>query len=166
MTQNLITLTMTPDELTAIDAAIEQLETRLHGLVDLTTAQRRSAPKMGLKSEQFARQALQTMELNPKVVPEGVDLADAKADLLTLDQMRPRFERLQRLAKRASDSEMALGSDVMATALEGYSLIKAIGRKHGLEDARKVLAGRFGKGPRQEAEAEAEPETTPQSAAA
>ena len=146
---------MTPDELTAIDTSIADLETRLHGLVDLTVAQRRSAPKMGQKSEQFCRQIINTMELNPKVVPEGVGLADAKADLIALDQLRPRFQRLRRLAQRAVDSEMALGSDVMSTALQGYAMLKAIGASHGLEPLRRELGGRFSKAARVEAEEEA-----------
>ena len=155
MNQNLISLTMTPDELTAIDTSIADLETRLHGLVDLTVAQRRSAPKMGRKSEQFCRRVINTLELNPKVVPEGVGLADAKADLIALDQLRPRFERLRRLAQRSVDSEMALGSDVMSTALQGYAMLKAIGTAHGLEPLRRELGGRFSKTARVEAEEEA-----------
>jgi len=154
MSQNLISLTMTPDELTAIDTLLADLETRLHGLVDLTIPQRRSVKKMGLKSEQFARKALNTMELNPQIVPQGVDLADAKADLSTLDQLRPRFERLHRLSKRAADTEMALGNDVMSTVLQGYALLKAIGAFHGLDSKRSELGERFSKTPRVEPDGE------------
>ncbi len=155
MSQNLITLTVTPEELTAIDAVISDLESKLHGLVDLSIPQRRSARKMGKKSEQFCRLTLNTMEINPQVVPQGVDLADAKADLNALDLLRPRFERLHRLSKRATDSEMALGNDVMSTALQGYALLKAIGAFHGLDDKRKVLGTRFSKSTRAQPEGEA-----------
>ena len=145
MNQNLISLTMTPDELTAIDASIADLETRLQGLIDLTTGQRRSVQKMGQKSEQFCRQIMNVMKLNPKVVPEGVGLVDALADLSSLDAMRPRFERLHRLSQRAADSELALGSDVMRAALQGYAMLRAIGASHGLEAVSRELSARFSK---------------------
>ena len=42
-----------------------------------------------------------------------------------------------------SDSEMALGSDAMGTALEGYALLKVTGRNRGLEALSNALSERF-----------------------
>ena len=63
--------------------------------------------------------------------------------------MRPRLQRLQRLTERASDSELALGSDVMNVALQGYALLKVVGKNQGLEALRKELGARFVKAARQ-----------------
>lgn len=43
---------------------------------------------------------------------------------------------------------MALGSDVMMTALVGYALLKVSGRNQGLDGLCQQLASRFGGGPR------------------
>ena len=51
--------------------------------------------------------------------------------------------RLQRLVERVADSEMALGSDAMNTALEGYALLKVTGRNKGLESLSQALSQRF-----------------------
>jgi hypothetical protein len=43
---------------------------------------------------------------------------------------------------------MALGSDIMSTALEGYSLLKVSGKNQGLDGLRKELSARFVKSAR------------------
>src|SRR6185503_19608058 len=67
------------------------------------------------------------LEQNPQMVPANLGLADAMADLDGIEQLRPRLVRLARLSERAFDTNFALGSDVMAAALEGYNLLKRSG---------------------------------------
>ena len=70
-----------------------------------------------------------------------------------MDRLRPRLVRLARLSERASDTDAALGSDVMDVALQGYSLLKVTGRTEGLTALRKELGSRFAKSPRKPKEA-------------
>jgi len=72
-----------------------------------------------------------------------VDVAEAQRDLAQLDALRPHIARLTKLLGRAEDSEMALGSDVMVTALEGYALLKVLGKGSGLDSLRKDMSVRF-----------------------
>ena len=44
---------------------------------------------------------------------------------------------------------MALGSDVMSAALEGYALLKVLGRGSGLDALRQEIGARFNRPPRQ-----------------
>lgn len=148
MTQNLVTLNLTDAQLTAVDAALTELETQLAGLIALPLATKRSLRKMGPKSEAFCRQALNVLEQNPQIVPPSVPLAEAIADLNALEQLRPRLIRLSRLSERASDTDMALGSDVMAVALAGYNLLKLAGHAEGLDPMRQELSGRFARSSR------------------
>jgi hypothetical protein len=143
MSQNLIQLTLTPEDYTAIDAALATLETRLAGLIDLSTDERRGLVRMGEKSEAFCRQTLLAMDENRNFVPASVGLDDARADLEQLDALRRRTLRLQRLTGRCEDTTTALGSDVMSAALEGYSLLKMLGKGSGLAPLRETIAGRF-----------------------
>lgn len=145
MSQNLIHLTLDDAQVAAIDDALTALETALSGLVALDAAGRKRLSRMGAKSEQFCRQTIALLEQNPQVVPPSLGLADAVLDLQTLDRLRPRMARLERLAARAEDSETALGSDIMSLALEGYSLLKVSGRNQGLEGMRRELGSRFSK---------------------
>jgi len=141
--QNLVSLTLDDAQLQAVDAALAELETRLGGLIALSPAQKRTMRRMGEKSEAFCRQALRVLEQNPQMVPANVGLADAQADLATMDRLRPRLVRISRLSERAADTDAALGSDVMDVALQGYSLLKVTGRTEGLSGLRKELGSRF-----------------------
>jgi hypothetical protein len=143
MGQNLLSLQLSPEQLTAIDTALPTVESSLSGLIALTPDQRRALTKMGPKSEAFCRQTLTVLSQNPQVIPPSVNLAEAQADLVALDALRPRLARLARLSERADDTDAALGSDVMAFALEGYALLKFAGKNQGLEGLRKELSARF-----------------------
>jgi len=142
MSQNLVSITLSPDQITAIDHAIGELENQLQGLVSLSNNARRSASKMGPKSEAFCRQTINALRLYPQVVPSGIGVENAHAGLDTLDQLRPMFQRMHRLSQRSTDTELALGSDVMVAALQGYGVLKAVGRNQGLETLRRELGAR------------------------
>jgi hypothetical protein len=145
MTQNLVSLTLTDAQLEAVDQALAALENQLVELVALTPAQRRAMPKMGEKSEAFCRQTISLLEHNPQVVPPSLSVPEAAADLSALDRLRPRAQRLTRLAERVIDTQTALGSDVMSASLKGYALLKVVGQAQGLEGLREGLGARFAK---------------------
>lgn len=114
-------------------------------LIDMYASERRGLAKMGGKSEAFCRQTLRVMAQNPGIVPASVQLADAQADLKQLDALRERTARLRQLLGRCDDTELALGSDVMSTALEGCAMLKVLckGSKRGLR-GRGGAHGRWG----------------------
>lgn len=76
-------------------------------------------------------------------------LTEAQTDLATLDQLRPRLRCLQRLGERANDTEFALGSDVMATSLKAYAVLKGVSKNQRLESLRNARGVRFARTPRQ-----------------
>lgn len=141
--QNLATVSFTPDQLKAIDDAIDALETNAPGLISLTTERRKTMTHMGELSEPFCRRALTVLSQNPAVLPRGISMDDAQADLQALDQWRPRVARLTRFFERAVDTEAALGSDVMAAAMVGYRALKSTGELHGLRGLAQELGARF-----------------------
>jgi len=145
VSQNIISLVMTEAQISTAMDALSALEGALAGLISLEAEERRRLTKMGEKSEVFCRQAVSVLAQNPQIVPPSLHVADAQADLLALDRLRPVLDRLQKLAERGSDTEIALGSDVMDVALEGYALLKVSGRNQGLDGLRKELSSRWSK---------------------
>lgn len=145
MSQNLISLHLSPEDYAKFDGLLTELETLLTPLIDLTTDERRALARMGEKSEVFCRQTLSVMAQNRRLIPEEVMLAEAENDLQQFDALRPRYNRLLQLVGRCEDSVTALGSDVMSTALEGYALMRVLGRGAGLEELRSTLGTRFAK---------------------
>jgi hypothetical protein len=141
--QNLVSINLGAADLEALDTALATIQSVLGHGVALTTQQRRDLTKMGDKSEAFCRQTLGLLANNPQVVPPSLGLPEALADLAALDALRPRLEKLRQLAERGADTELALGSDMMATALEGYALLKVSGKGEALKAARRDLSARF-----------------------
>ena len=143
MTQNLVTLDFSADDIAAIDQALDTLEARLARLVVLTPDEIRHLTKMGDKSEAFCRQAAVVLEDNPKLIPPGFSVADMRQDITDLDLMRPRFLRLRELLAKANSTEMALGSDIINAALEGYGYMKMGGKSAGLDGLRASMSVRY-----------------------
>jgi len=145
VSQNLITLNVTDQQLQTVRTALDQIEAALPGLISMESGDRRGLMLMGPKSEAFARQTLRVLEQTPKIVPPSFDLAAAKADLAAFERLQPLLERVERLARRLDDTVAALGSDVMDASLEGYGQIKLSGGAQGLDDLRRELGTRFAK---------------------
>lgn len=150
--QNLVNLRFTPEQLILLDEAIAVIRRNSGGFIALHTDQRRELPKMGDKSEAFVRETMDVLTSNPQIVPESLGLAEAQADLAALDALRPRLRQLRQLVELAEDTEMALGSDLMSVALEGYALLKVSGKGEALKGAQRALSARF-KSTRREAPA-------------
>lgn len=143
MNQNLVDINLTTDALTAVDNALTALEASLTNLIALTPDQRQQLVKMGDKSEAFCRQAGHVFAENPGILPGAFDLPGYQRDLAALDALRPRLLRLSKLYQRAQDTDMALGSDLMANALQGYAFLKVAGKGQGLDEMRRMLSARF-----------------------
>ena len=157
MSQNLIDLTYNTDALATLDGTLKSLEEQLVGLLALDTYQRRHLTKMGDKSEAFCRQTVDVLGQNTGVLPRNFDYDGLRRDLDALDALRPRLLRLARLHERATDTEMALGSDVMTQSLEGYAFLKVAGKNEGLDNARRALSARFARSASKAEEAPSSP---------
>ena len=154
--QNLVSLTLSTQDLADFDAAIATLRRLTANLRALEPSKRRHLNKMGEKSEFFCRQTLNVLAANPQVVPSTLDVAEAQRDLLAVEQLRPRLVQLEQILERMDDTVTALGSDVIVAAIEGYALLGVTGKTEGLKAARRELSARWAKGPRQAVEEEEE----------
>jgi hypothetical protein len=148
MTQNLVDIDFSTDDLAAIDAALTALEAGFSRLLALTPDQRQTLTKMGDKSEAFCRKADAVFGENLSLLPANFDLPAYRRDLSLLDALRPRLARLSKLSQRGDDTQMAVGSDLMTNALEGYAVLKVTGKGQGVDDLRKILATRFARSAR------------------
>lgn len=141
--QNLVSLNLSAQDLADVDAAIATLRRVFAPFVALQPDERVEMKKMGPKSRDFCDNTLTLLENNPQIVPPNLGLAEALADRTALEQLRPRLQQLHQLVERADDTEMALGSDMMAIALESYRLLEVSGKGEALKSARRDLSTRF-----------------------
>lgn len=143
MSQNLVDLQIDLATIEQLEAAIVQMETSLAGLISLTPDQRRELTKMGEKSEAFCRAALNVAQQHIGIMARDFDLEGFQRDQQALDLLRPRILRIAHLYQRMIDTEMALGSDLMAASLEVYGTVKVSGKGKSLDEARRSLSARW-----------------------
>lgn len=72
-------------------------------------------------------------------MPSSLKLAEAQSDLATLDRLRPRVQRLQRLIEHLQNIEATLGNEVLNCALQGYTLLRVSGKNQCLDGLLKDL---------------------------
>ena len=145
MTQNVVSLVLSAEQLDQASRGLGMLEQSLVDLLSLSVEQRLELRKMGPKSEMFARKAHDVVVQSPNIMPRSFDIEEFSADLKALDQLRPLFLRITALARRAEDTEMALGSDIYKAALDGYRFAKAEGKGAALDELAEQAAVRFGR---------------------
>ena len=141
--QNLVSIQYTDEEIAQMDTALNTLRVLFSRMIALQPDERRELTKLGPKSQAFSDQALAVLLANPQIVPPSLDLAEAQVDKRTLDQLRPRLLVLRQLLERADDTEMALGSDLMSVARDGYALLEVAGKDAALKAVRKELSARY-----------------------
>ena len=121
---NLIALDIPADDLTAIEAALTVLETKLlPHCSSLTMEQRSNLTKMGQR-EQLVRDSIIAAQQNPAFLPASVEVANAEIDIASLDKHRPLFARVQKLHEACDDTEMSIGIDLINFALRIYEQLK------------------------------------------
>ena len=151
VSQKMISMDITDDQMAIAMRGIAQVESALPGLISLEPGDRKGLLHMGQKTEVFGRGTIRALVQNPQIVPPSLDLAATQADLAAYDKLRPIAEALQRLHSRVEDTLAALGHDVMDVVLDGYGQLKLSGAAHGLDDLRRELGPRFSRSRRKEA---------------
>ncbi|WP_291995684.1 hypothetical protein [Candidatus Accumulibacter sp. ACC003] len=88
MTQKLVSLNISADDVAAIAAAINTRQGKLAGLLELLADQRRRLTRMDDKSEAFRGKTLMVLAQNKPIIPPELDLAEAARDLHKLGLLR------------------------------------------------------------------------------
>ena len=151
MSQNLISLELPPESLAKLDQAIGAIEEVFAPFLSLSAEEVKGLAKMGDKSEQFCRQTAQVLEQNQEILPSTFHLGEMHKDIAAFDALRPRLVRLHGLVAKGEDTSMALGSDILPAALEGYALMKMYGKAEWLDELRQAMAVRSPGRPRKPA---------------
>jgi hypothetical protein len=94
-------------------------------------------------AEDFCGETFAVLDINRHVVPPGPGLEQALRDQRALAVVRSVLQELEPLVDRLRDTEMALGNDMLDAALEGYRVLKHVGRSHGLDGLVSEFGARF-----------------------
>ena len=155
--KNLVSMVITEQDEAECKHAIERIAAALRGLRSLGPEHRR-LKRMSPVEEARARGIIRTLVQNPDMVPRGLDVAGALADIEALERLVRIDDDLQRLAALVRDTRTALGIDIMGVASVGYTMSKTFGNALGIGDLVKEFGARFNGG-RKKAKVEPTPES-------
>ncbi|MBD2437193.1 hypothetical protein [Nostoc sp. FACHB-110] len=127
----------------AVMQAIATIKDKLPFLVDLTTEERKSLPKLGDKSRAFVSKALEIAAQNPDFLPRSFDVDEMRRDIELFEALYPILLSLTQLQELVDDTSVAVGSEAYAAGLLVYNYAKASGKGAGLETMVDDLGRRF-----------------------
>jgi hypothetical protein len=143
MNTDLINGELLPEQQQAILQAITDIQAKLPFMVDLTTDDRRSIPKMGDRSRAFVDQSLVVAMQNQAILPRNFDVTGFQRDVALVRQLEPVVLALRQLMKHVEDTYLAAGSDAYSNALLVYQVAKLAGKNGSLDEHLDSLGRRF-----------------------
>ena len=143
MINNLIIGELPVDQQKVLLQTITDIQSKLPFLLDLTTADRRSLPKLGDKSRAFIDHGLVLASQNPGILPRNFDLDQYNQEVTLVRQLEPIVLAMRQLMKRLEDTFMAVGSDAYSQTLVVYQVAKLADKNGLLDEHLDSLAQRF-----------------------
>ena len=139
---NKIDVTLTTEQVAAIIAALDTLDTALPFIVSLTPEERKSLFRMGTRSEGFVREALTAVQQHPDHIPVSLGVVEMERDLALRDALQPVLSRLGAIHTKVQDTWHLAGADAMQKATAVYRVLKNT-QGHGLDTTINLLKQRF-----------------------
>ena len=145
MTQNLISATLSDDDIKAIAASLQTIRDKLPFLIDLNTDDRRKLLLMGSAGVGFTDDAVDLAQNHSDILPRSFNVEELQSDQDLYGKMLQVQNMFGILKNLIDDTTLAVGSDLYQGALEVYSFAKAAGKGAGLEERVKSMGKRFTK---------------------
>ena len=123
MDPNLVSATLSPEDIQAITAALDTIRQKLPFLVDLTTEQRTAMAKLGDKTQAFVQKAVEIANEHQNLFAAAF-LDEMRKDAHLLVDLSPIRLSVDTLAQKLDDTEMQLGGEAFAAARTVYAVTK------------------------------------------
>lgn len=118
---NLISVSFSQEELTALDQAIQSIESTLSGkTINLTPEQRQQYGRIAEQNKLFVNKAKSYMEQYPQHIPGFLDKAEFDKDYTAREQLEGRLQRLDSILEQLSDTKILLDHDNYHNSITFY----------------------------------------------
>ena len=129
---NLISTTISKNDLKEIIEAIRFIDEKLCDLVVLSEEELSALPKMEKNTFSFVLENFKLAEANPGLVPTDVDLNELKKDIELVKSIEKVLNPLSALSKKLNHSAVLASSEAYLPSIAIYNAVKAdaIRKKH------------------------------------
>ena len=122
---NLMSVSFSSDELTALDQAIQSIETILSGkTINLTPEQRQQYGRIAEQNKLFVNKAKSYMEQYPQYIPGFLDKTEFDKDYSMREQLEGRLQRLDSVVEQLSDTKILLDHDNYHNSITFYRNVR------------------------------------------
>jgi hypothetical protein len=140
--QNKIDAVLSSASATKILQLIDQIEAEMPFLVDLSNDEIASLSKLG-NGQSFVQDAITLAEQDDSFLPRSFEVAAMRRDVDLTRSLPPIAARISRLKEMLDDTQILVGSDAFAAALDVYQAAQRHGKGAGLKDSLSSLSNRF-----------------------
>ena len=135
---NRVSASLTDADITAIQAAITTIRSKLPFLVSVSNQERLEMPKLGDKTMGFEEKCAAYMASNPEFLPGYVQIAEVTKDRALLARFMQFWTHLTTLCEEVSDTKLVIGSEIYMADLGYYGNARQ-GAKRGLPGADTIF---------------------------
>jgi hypothetical protein len=125
MYSNLISTSISQEQINEIIAAIDRINAKLPTLVSLTNEELSSLPKVSYKNIDFIHEVLDFADTYPDLVPPHIDVQEIRKDLRLIESLTKILVPMKKLVKKLEDSTLLAGSEAYIPSLAIYNSVKA-----------------------------------------
>jgi hypothetical protein len=125
MYSNLISTSISEQQVNDINAAIDRINAQLPTLVTLSYEELSSLHKVSYKNIDFIHEVLDIADTYPHLVPPHIDVQEIRKDLKLIESITKILHPLKKLVKKLEDSALLAGSEAYIPSLAIYNSVKA-----------------------------------------
>lgn len=125
MYSNLISTSISQEQINEILAAIDRINAKLPTLVSLSNEELSSLPKVSYKNIDFIHEVLDFADTYPELVPPDIDVQEIRKDVKLIESLTKILIPIKKLVKKLEDSAILAGSEAYIPSLAIYNSVKA-----------------------------------------
>lgn len=125
MYSNLISTSISQEQINEILAAIDRINAKLPTLVSLSNEELSSLPKVSYKNIDFIHEVLDFADTYPELVPPDIDVQEILKDVKLIESLTKILIPIKKLVKKLEDSAILAGSEAYIPSLAIYNSVKA-----------------------------------------
>ena len=125
MYSNLISTSISPEQINEILAAVDRINAKLPTLVTLSNEELTSLPKVSYRNIDFIHEVLDFADTYPELIPPDIDVQEIRKDVKLIESLTKILIPIKKLVKKLEDSAILAGSEAYIPSLAIYNSVKA-----------------------------------------
>ena len=125
ITDNRLSLTISPADLTTVNTAGQTIDTTLSFLIALTEEERERLFGVNVSNKVFIEEALEEAQNNGSILPAYIQVAELEKDLTLYNQLGDILSFVRNMLSKLEDTQRLAGHECYATSLAIYQMYKS-----------------------------------------